>query len=195
LEEPLFHKLIILSASVLLAIPASAGIIAFSLDQSTIDTLPGGIGNPSNCAFTVSCVIFTGTISFTSDQYYSINDISIDIPDGGSFVTGNDLYFQDNVAGVLGGDGTPDDTLSPCGDNDSCYVGGLFEIDVASDAPLGIYAGTATLEASDQNSNPITGSATVVDFQVDVVPEPGMGALTLLGLVSLAAMGRRFRRK
>jgi hypothetical protein len=191
----LFRKLIILSASLLWSIPASAGLVTFSLDQSTMDTLPGGISNPSNCAFTTACVIFTGTISFTADQYYSIDDISVEIPDGGSFVTGNDLYFQDNSPGVLGGDGTPADTLNPCGDDDSCYVGGLFEVDVASDAPPGIYDGTATLEATDQNNNPIAGSDTVLDFQVDVVPEPGMSTLMLIGLASLAAMGRRFRRK
>jgi hypothetical protein len=192
----LIRKLIVLFASLLLAIPASAGLIAFSLDQSTMDTPPGGISNPSNCAFTVACAIFTGTISFTADQYYSINDISVDIPDGGSFVTGNDLYFQDNVAGVLGGDGTPADTLTPCDDDDSCYVGGLFEVDVASDAPAGVYSGTATLEATDENGNPITGTNTVLDFQVDVIaPEPGMSTLMLFGLASLAAMGLRFRRK
>lgn len=193
----MFHKLIILSASLLLSIPACAGLVTFSLDQSTIDTPPGGISNPSNCAFTAACVIFSGTLSFTADQYYSIDDISIDIPDGGSFVTGNDLYFQDNSPGVLGGDGTPGDTLNSCDAGDSCYVGGLFEIDVAADAPPGIYDGTATLVATDQNGNPITGSDTVVDFQVDViaVPEPGMSTLMLFGLASLAAMGRRFRRK
>jgi hypothetical protein len=192
----LFRKLIILSASLLWSIPASAGLITFSLDQSTIDTPPGGISNPSNCAFTVACVIFTGTLSFTDDQYYSLDDISIDIPDGGSFVTGNDLYFQDNVNGVLGGDGAPADTINPCGDGDSCYAGGLFEVDVAADTPPGIYDGTATLLATDQEGDPIAGSDTVVDFQVDVIaPEPGMSTLMLFGLASLAAMGRRFRRR
>jgi len=185
-----FSKLILLSASLLLSVPASAGLITFSLDQSAIDTPPGGISDPSNCAFTVSCVIFTGTLSFTIDQYYSLNDISVSIPNGGSFVTGNDLYFQDNVEGVLGGDGTPADTINPCG-SDSCYVGGLFEIDVASDAPPGVYAGTATLDATDQNNNTITGLDTVVDFQVSVTPEPGMSTLMLSGLALLAAARKR----
>jgi hypothetical protein len=193
----LFSKLIILFASLLLPVPASAGLITFSLDQSTIDTPPGGISNPSNCAFTVSCVIFTGTISFTADQYYSIDDISIDIPDGGSFVAGNDLYFQDNSPGVLGGDGTPADTINPCNGDDSCYVGGLFEIDVAAGAPPGIYDGTATLVATNQEGDPIAGSDIVMDFQVDViaVPEPCMSTLMLFGLAALAAVGRQFRRR
>ena len=191
----MFRKLIVFSASLLLCIPASAGLITFSLDQSTIDTPPGGISNPSNCAFTTACVIFTGTLSFTTDQYYSLNDISVDIPDGGSFVTGNDLYFQDNVAGLLGGDGTPADTINPCGP-DSCYTDGLFEVDVASDAPPGVYTGTATLEATDQSNNPITGPDTVVDFQVNVVaPEAGMSTLMLVGLASLAAARYRLRKR
>jgi hypothetical protein len=114
-------------------------------------------------------------------------------PDGGSVVVGDDTYFDINVEGILGGDGVPADTINPCGSDDSCYLGGLFEIVVPLNAPYGIYNGTATLDATDANNNPITGPDTVLNFQVDVIPEPGMGVLMFAGLASLAAMGLRVR--
>jgi hypothetical protein len=188
------RKLVLLSASLLLAIPASADLLSFSVNPSTIPTAPGGIYNPSCQNLTQDCVIFSGTISFTTDQDYYLYDIAIVMspgnPDGGADVTGNDNYFQVNSPGLLGTDGVQ------CGSDDSCYTGGLFEIDVAPDTPIGIYTGTATLSATDSLSNPITGPDTVQSFQVDVTtPEPGMGLLMFAGLASLAAMGRWHRRK
>jgi hypothetical protein len=52
-----------------LAVPASAYLISFSVDPSTIQTAPGGIYNPSRLSVaTLDCVIFSGAISFTTDQ-------------------------------------------------------------------------------------------------------------------------------
>jgi hypothetical protein len=184
----MLRKLILLSSSLLLAIPASADLLSFTLDQSAIPTLPGGISDPTcqNLA-TLDCVIFSGTISFTTDQDYFLDDIQIVMnpanPDGGVDVVGNDNYFLNNVPGTFGPDGV------------ASFSGGLFEIDVDPSTPYGIYNGTATLVAFDSGSNPITGPNIVQDFQVDVIPEPGMGMLMFAGLASLAAMGSRYRRK
>jgi hypothetical protein len=187
----MLRKLILLSASLLWAVPASADLLSFTLAQSAIQTLPGGISDPAcqNLA-TLACVIFSGTISFTTDQDYFLDDILITMnpanPDGGADVTGNDNYFLDNVPGTFGPDGIQ------CG-IDSCFTGGLFEIDVSPSAPDGIYNGTATLVATDSSGNPIVGPDTVQNFQV-VIPEPGMGMLMFAGLASLAAVGRLYRR-
>src|SRR5580658_8970352 len=93
-KEPMLRKLILLSSSLLLAIPASADLLSFTLAQSAISTLPCGIYNPASCQnfATYDCVIFSGTISFTTDQDYFLNDIQIVMnpanPDGGADVTG-----------------------------------------------------------------------------------------------------------
>jgi hypothetical protein len=186
----MLRKLILLSASFLLPIPASAGLITFSLDQGAISTLPGGLFDPTcQNLSTLECVIFSGAISFTTDQDYSADDIQIAMslanPDGGADVTGNDNYFLDNVPGTFGPDGV----------TSGSYSGGLFEIDVDPSAPIGVYNGTATLVATDSSGDSITGPEIVQSFQVDVIPEPGMGTLMFAGLASLAAVGRRYRRK
>jgi hypothetical protein len=186
----MFRKLILLSSTLLLAIPASADLLVFNLDQGAISTLPGGAFDPTcqNLA-TLACVIFSGTISFTPDQDYFLDDIQIAIslanPDGGADVTGNDNYFFDNVPGTFG----------PAGVASGSYSGGLFEIDVDPSAPSGVYNGTATLVATDSIGASITGPDIVQSFQVDVIPEPGMATLMFAGLASLAVMGRRYRRK
>jgi hypothetical protein len=136
----MLRKLILLSSSLLLAIPASADLITFNLDQGAISTLPGGTFDATcqNLA-TLDCVIFSGSISFTTDQDYFVNDIQIAMslanPDGGADVSGNDNYFFVNVPGTFGPDGVTSGSFS----------GGLFEIDVAPDTPIGVYNGTATL--------------------------------------------------
>lgn len=185
----MFRKFILLIGPLLFAAPAAAGLISFTLDLSSISTLPGGTYNPTcqNLA-TLECVIFTGNFAFTGDQDYYATDIDIVMdpsnPDSGADVVGNDNYFQGTVAGIFGPDGAG-----------SSYSGGLFEIDVDPSSPYGVYNGTATLVATDSDSNPITGPDTVVSFQVDVTPEPAMGMLMVAGLASLAAIGRRYRRK
>jgi hypothetical protein len=186
----MLRKLFLLSSSLFLAIPASADLITFSLDQGALSTLPGGIFNTAcqNPA-TLDCVIFSGTISFTTEQDYFVDDIQIAMnpanPDGGADVAGNDNYFFVNVPGTFGPDGITSGSFS----------GGLFEIDVAPSAPYGIYKGTATLVATDSIGDPITGPDIVQSFQVDVIPEPGMATLMFAGLASLLAVGRRYRRK
>jgi hypothetical protein len=186
----MLRKLILLSLGILLAIPASADLIIFSLDPGALPTLPGGVFNAAcqNLA-TLDCVIFSGTISFTTDQDYFVNDIQIAMnpadPDGGADVAGNDNYFFVNVPGTFGPDGI----------TSGSYSGGLFEIDVAPNTPAGLYSGTVTLQATDSIGDPITGPAIVQNFQVDVIPEPGMATLMLAGLAPLVAVGRRYRRK
>jgi hypothetical protein len=186
----MLRKLMLLSSSLLVAIPASAGLITFILDPGALSTLPGGAFNAAcqNLA-TFDCVIFSGTVSFTTDQDYFVNDVQIAMnpanPDGGADVTGNDNYFLANVPGTFGPDGT----------TGGSYSGGLFEIGVDPDMPVGIYNGTATLVAADSLGNPITAPEIGQSFQVDVVTsEPGMGMLIFAGLASLAVMGRRYRR-
>jgi len=186
----MLRKLILLSSSLLLAIPASADLIIFTLDQDALSSLPGGVFNAAcqNLA-TLDCVIFSGAISFTTDQDYFVNDIQIAMnpanPDGGADVTGNDNYFFVNVPGTFGPDGI----------TSGSYSGGLFEIDVAPNTPSGVYNGTATLEATDSSGDPITGPSIVQSFQVDVIPEPGMATLMFAGLASLVAVKRRYSRK
>jgi hypothetical protein len=185
----MLRKLILLSASLLLAIPAYADLVLYGAVPNSIQTQPGGIYNPTcqNTA-TLECVIFNGTISFTDDQDYFVDDIGINMdptnPDGGLLVAGNDNYFQDNVPGLYG----------PSAGFTS-YTGGLFEIDVPLTAPDGLYNGTATLEAYDSLGDPIIGADIIQDFQVDVVPEPSMGILMLFGVASLATVRRRYRPK
>jgi hypothetical protein len=187
----MLRKLILLSSSLLLAIPASADLLSFTLAPSTISTLPGGIFNPLSCQnfATLDCVIFPGTISFTTEQDYFVNDIQIAMnpanPDGGADVTGNDNYFLSFVPEAYGPDG-----LASGSD-----TGGLFEIDVAPSTPFGIYTGTATLVATDLIGNPIIGPDIVQNFQVDVIPEPGMATLMFAGLASLVVVRRRHNRK
>ena len=181
----MLRQLVVLAASLMLAIPASAGLISFTLSQTTIGTAPGGNFDPTcqNLA-TLECVIFSGTISFTTEQDYFVNDIEIAMTS--PLVAGNDSYFQVNVPGTFGPDGV----------TSGSYSGGLFEIDVDPLAPGGGYSGTATLMATDQSGNPIPiGRDTVQDFSVVVVPEPGMFILMFAGLASLAAVGRRYRQK
>jgi hypothetical protein len=177
-------KLILLSASLLLAIPASAGLILFAVVPSGVQAPPGGNSNPACQNGTLDCAIFSGTISFTDDQDYFVDDIAISMspanPDGGALVAGNDNYFQATVPGLFG----PDAGFTS-------YMGGLFEIDVPSNAPPGIYNGTATLVAFDSIGDPIVGLNVVQSFQVDVIPEPGMFTLMFAGLASLAAVACR----
>jgi hypothetical protein len=183
----MLSKLIVLSASLLLAIPASAaGILSFTLDQSVMQTPPGGIFDPTCQNFaTLNCVIFTGHLSFPTDQDYFVTDIEVIMSpanlDGGADVVGNDNYFQANVPGTFGPDGITSGN----------YSGGLFEVDVDPRTPTGIYNGMA-LEVTDSNNGSIILQQS---FQVDVVPEPAVFTLGLAGLASLAAMGRRYRRK
>jgi hypothetical protein len=185
----MLRKLALLSASLVLAMPASADLLTFIVDPSAIATLPGGIFDQAceNQA-TFECVIFSGNLSFTTDQDYFLDDIQIVMnpanPDAGADVTGNDNYFLENVPATFGPDGLASGSRS----------GGLFEIDVDPSAPFGIYSGTATLMATDSMGNPITGPNTVQSFQVDVIPEPGMGMLMFAGLASLAALAHQRRK-
>jgi hypothetical protein len=186
----MLRKLILLAVPLLSAIPASADLLSFTLAPSVIATLPGGIFNPTcRNAATLDCVIFSGTISFTTEQDYYVNDILIVMnpanPDAGADVVGNDLYFIDSVPAIYG----PDGVVS------GSDTGGLFEIDVAPSTPSGIYTGTATLSATDSIGNPIIGPDIVQNFQVDVIPEPGMATLMFAGLASLVVLRRRYNRK
>jgi hypothetical protein len=189
----MINKFILFSVSLLFAIPSSASLISFTLNNSPIQTPPGGNYDPANCqdTATLACVIFDGTITFTPDQDYYLLDIAIVLnplnPDGGADVVGDDNY----VISAVG----PPATYGPDGVNgSSTYTGGLFEVDVAPNTPVGVYTGTATLEATDNAGDTI--NSTPQNFQINVAntPEPGMGVLMLVGLASLAAMGRRFGR-
>ncbi len=128
----------------------SADLLSFTLasPNCTISTLPGGAFNAACQNFsTLDCVIFSGTLSFTTDQDYFVNDIQIVMnpanPDGGADVTGNDNYFLPGSFGTR--------NVWPRWDHQrhTRETGRLFEIDLTSSTPTGFYNGTATLVATD----------------------------------------------
>ena len=141
-------------------IQTTSGLVNFNLNPSTIQTSAGGTYSPlcQNMA-TLDCVIFSGSISFPTNQDYFVSDIQVVMnpanPDGGAYVDGNDNYFQLNVPGTFGPDGI----------SSGSYSGGLFEIDVGPNAPSGVYNGTATVEATDSSGDLISVST---PFAVDV---------------------------
>jgi MYXO-CTERM domain-containing protein len=183
-------KLLVLAAPLLMALPASAGLLSFTLDQSLLDTPPGGIYQPAACQNidgSGACVIFTGQIVFDDSDFYTLTGMQLDFdasnPDGGGVdVLDNNFgnYFFLNVPGTMG--------KAPASDT---YSGGVFEVDVEPTAPSGDYFGTAMLQYQDSlggsfQSNPVS-------FEVTVTPEPGMFALAGAGLAMFARLRRRRR--
>ncbi|MBC8100974.1 MAG: hypothetical protein H7Z41_00100 [Cytophagales bacterium] len=98
--------------------------------------------------------------------------------------TANALTFDSNVPFTLDPGGT--------------YSGALFGIDVASSVLSGLYAGTATLSAEDENGvsfNPSQNIQINIPGGLSLAPEPGSAALALGGLlVSTLGIVRRKRR-
>jgi hypothetical protein len=182
----MFRKLLIFTAPLLLSIPASAGLITFSLAQSVKSSPPGGVYQPAACQNldgSGACVIFSGTIVFDQSDLYSLTGLQVTMdpsnPDAGAdvFDNNNENYFFDNVPGTMG--------EAPASNT---YAGGIFEVDVDPATPNGDYFGTATLQYQDSSGNPFSSSP--VNFEI-VVPEPGMFTLGSAGLLALAVLRKR----
>jgi hypothetical protein len=170
------------------------------LSQELMLTYQGGIYQPSDCDTgfngSLACVLFGGTISLTNDTSgldYFLTGLTIAINSMPAGATVNDVgdfnnenYFFGVTRGLLG----PDDTgfYDPIAMSDT-YTGGIFEVDVSPTAPFGDYSGVATLLYSDSNGVACTACPTA-NFDVDVVPEPGVWALTAAGLAALALRRR-----
>jgi len=176
-----------LAALLLFAFPGWAGLIVFQLNPSLEAAPPGGLYQPLLCQNSDgsgACVIFSGTITFTNDQEYTLTDVAVQMDpgniDGGAQVFENDYgnYFYLNVPGTMGSGGAG-----------TTYTGGIFEIDIASDAPLGVYLGTATLDYTDSLGD--TFSSDPQAFEVDVTPEPAAWSLMAGGLAALLFRRRR----
>jgi hypothetical protein len=186
----MFRKLLIFSAPFLLAIPASAGLLTFSLSQSVIGSPPGGFPQAAceNQDGSGSCVIVKGEIVFDDLDVYTLTGMLIQMnssnPDGGGvdvLDNNSENYFFDNVPGLMG--------QAPFSDNYGISTpSGVFEVDVEPATPNGDYFGTATLQYQDSSGNPF--SSAPVNFEI-VVPEPGMFSLAAIGLAMLAALRQR----
>ncbi len=176
-----------------MAIPATASLLTFNLSPAVEISSPGGNyypdGGCTQSGDPYHCVIFDGTITFDTNDFYSLTGMdlvmSLSNPDGGALVLDNtpnpglNTYFLRNVPGTMGESPAP-----------ATYTGPLFEVDVASNAPAGDYYGTATLEYTDSGGNPYTSSP--VNFEV-IIPEPGMCPAAGAALAGLIWMGRRRR--
>jgi MYXO-CTERM domain-containing protein len=190
----------LLGALFLLSIAAHADPLSIALDQSVLNSPQGGYYNPgcTNSDGSLACVVFTGTITTDGLQNYYLQALYITMnssnPDAGADVfdntygsaSGGNNYFLSNTPYDLG----PGNYSS---DPDT-YTGGLFEVDVNPNAPLGDYMGTATVDYTDDldctdSANPCTSA---VNFQVVVTaPEPAAYVLALTGLAAVAVIRRR----
>ena len=165
-----------------LLLPAfAAGSIAYMLTPPALQfTPPGGISNPNCMNDTVSCLIFSGTITPVPSTTTYLNGIQITFIPATSDLTENDNFFFA---------GPPISAPGYYGPSDPSYTGPIFEIDVSPTAAAGTYAGTATLLGGPDNSSEMDTLASD-NFTIVVTPEPSAVWLTPLGLVLLAA--RRF---
>jgi MYXO-CTERM domain-containing protein len=158
----------------LAAVPAFA-TLTFTISDPVEFSPPGGVPNPTCQNGSLSCVIFSGTITPDSGADTFLNDIQIVFTPGTAFLSGNSAFFQSAF-------GPPGFMAS----SDPPYTGTIFEIDVASNAPLGTYHGTATILGNNTSPSPPNAAVSnAVPFTVVVTPEPAAGSLALLGLTLL----------
>lgn len=152
-------SMLVLTAALLLSVPASADSIDLTL------------ANPLQVAGQGSTVTFTATVNApatnSSTIYLNSDSFIVDAPlalDDSGFLLTFPLFMN------------PGDT----------YTGVLFTVNVPLSAPLGVYNGSFQILGGGDGGtlDPIS---TVVPFQVTVVPEPG--SLMLLGTGALGLFG------
>lgn len=164
-----FHKLLL--CALLSALPASGSLI--------LTLSPAANSSPG------STVTFSGTLLDTDgdNSYLFLNDISVAFdPPGDTYLTATDTYFLNTVPGDLIGDADP---------NDNSYAGGIFQVDIASNTPLGVYTGTATILGGYNGPFADYNALATQTFQVVVSPEPLTAGLMLLPLVGFVLASRR----
>lgn len=183
--------LLLVAAVALVALPVYGDELVFAISPFQESTVPGT--SPDICQITgaAPCVQFSGTLTDTDTDGSLLVLTGISINFSGSsgtyFTLDQNLFFND-VPGILEGD-TQNNIAS------NTYTGPIFGIDLGHPIPAGIYTETAVISACNLINDPncesggpdplaFTASA---QFQVDVVPEPSAGSLSLLGLTALLA--------
>lgn len=167
----------------------------FFLSPNLQVTQPGGTFDDTHCITgSLMCVLFSGTVT-NLDPVNEIDFTALSVtwdPSSPSttLLTSNDDFFLNAWFNSGGAFGFP--AFLAGGDS---FTGILFEIDVPplfngdlNVAPFGQYIGTVRVDAVDVNSNPFVQS---IPFEVDVVPEPAVWSLMLVGLSALVAVDRR----
>jgi hypothetical protein len=156
-------------------------------------TQPGGNFDPNCFTGSLMCVFFLGTVTnLDPSNEIDFNTLTVTWDPSSpstTALTSNDNFFLNSWINSGGTTGFP--AFLAGGDS---FTGILFEIDVPplfngdTPAPFGQYFGTATVDATDINSNPFEQA---VQFEVDVVPEPAAWGLVVMGLAGIAAIARR----
>ncbi len=174
--------------------PAFADIV-FTVTPSELSTPPGGIPNVDCQSVSGSCLIFTGTIVDTDDPLADpvfFNAIQVAFPNlagpADPIATANLILNPNFTLNPLlgppgtffGGDSYP---INPPG------TGGIFEIDVNPNTPLGIYPGTVYFYGgADMSAMNLLGQQ---GFQIDVTPEPATLPIAIAALGGLVWFRRR----
>src|SRR5882724_771163 len=158
-----------LTATIFLFHALAAGSVIFNVSTPTLqNTPPGGISNPNCVNGSLMCLIFSGTITADPATDTFINALQISFIPSTTSLISNDNFFFANVPGFLAS-------------TDPAYSGFVFEIDVAPDAPSGVYQGTATLLGGTNGPGDL-GALSSSNFTVVVTPEPAVAWLMALGL-------------
>lgn len=161
------------AAFLLLGAPAFGDVLTLTFDPFLEAGPPGG------------SVTFQGTISSSVDDYCCLNSITATFGSPGDTYLSVDLtVFYLDFPGIL-------PSGYPFYD---AYTGPMFGILIAPNTPAGLYSGTATILGGADNYDfgaldPLVSQ----NFQVEVVPEPGMEGLTLAGLATMAGIALRRR--
>jgi len=181
----LFPALAVLA---LVALPAHASELTFTLDSyigygSTTNVNP----DPNSC-LPPNCVLFTGTLTDNDvdpqpDNNPSYLFIGTPYTDAADMVTFDGVLSLDNTApaiGVLSGDTNAADLQPP-----TMESGPVFGVDIPVGTHWGTYMDTVNIDITPTNgNNPFTVSAQVT---VVVVPEPSPASCLFAGLAVLAA--------
>ena len=165
------------AAMVMLAQTASAAVL-LQLAPNVKTTAPGGVPDVTCDNGTLQCLIFAGTITADPGADTFLNAVQITFAPVNGLLASIDLFFFDNVPGLL---------LS----SDSPYVGPIFALDVAPGIAAGTYNGTAALLGGATPS--ALGTLATASFQVIVTPEPATWMQLGCALVGLAGLAARRR--
>jgi len=177
-KRPLASSFVLTAAlaSALLAAPTrqARAALTLSLTPNVLTAAPG------------SLLSFSALLQNTGAE-------SVSLTGAGSNITGpsmtaltfDDTDFLNNLPLALAANAT--------------YTRNLF-VTVASNAPLGVYTGTYTVDGEGATSaTPFSGSAsariTIAQAPAQVIPEPGSASLLLIGLATFGGTGRLVQRR